>query len=110
MMRYVCLCVMLVVLFLALSQHVGLRAQASTVYRLQTTTAPSADFDGDLVVGFGDFLLFAQAFGTTDVRYSLDGNDTVDFPDFILFASQFGQTVERIVRPSPTSNCKRSRS
>ena len=94
MIRYDRLCAMLVVLFLALSQYVGLRAQTSTVYRLQTTTAPSADFDGDLVVGFGDFLLFAQAFGTTDARFDLSGNDTVDFPDFLQFATQFGQTVE----------------
>ena len=101
MIRYDRICAMLVVLFLALSQYVGLRAQASTVYRLQTTTASSADFDGDLVVGFGDFLLFAQAFGTADDRFDLNGNDVVDFPDFIQFATQFGQTVDP-PDPSPS--------
>lgn len=94
-------CVILVILFLALPRDVGPHAQASTASRLQTTTSISPDFDGDLIVGFGDFLLFAQAFGLfaqafggTDERFDLSGDGFVDFTDFIAFASQFGQAVE----------------
>jgi hypothetical protein len=53
----------------------------------------SPDFDGDGVVAFSDFILFASAFGTTDVLYDLDGNGTVDFGDFIQFATAFGQSA-----------------
>lgn len=52
----------------------------------------SADFDGDGRVAFGDFLLFAQAFGAQafDVRFDLDGDQVVGFGDFLIFASAFG--------------------
>ena len=49
-----------------------------------------ADFDGDGAVGFGDFFLFADAFGGTDSRFDLDGSGAVDFADFFLFADHFG--------------------
>ena len=48
------------------------------------------DFDGDNRVGFSDFLVFAQAFGTTDARYDLDGDARVGFSDFLIFAGLFG--------------------
>ena len=53
----------------------------------------SADFDGDGRVAFGDFLLFAQAFGAqaVDVPFDLDGDNVVGFGDFLIFASAFGQ-------------------
>ena len=47
------------------------------------------DFDGDGETGFGDFFLFADAFGGTDTRFDLDGSGTVDFSDFFLFADHF---------------------
>ena len=55
-----------------------------------------ADFDGDGTVGFGDFLRFAGAFGSSrgdagyDARYDLDGNGSVGFSDFVIFAGAFG--------------------
>ena len=52
-----------------------------------------ADFDSDGVVGFGDFLLFASAFGGTDPTYDFDDDGIVGFSDFLQFASVFGQTV-----------------
>ena len=59
---------------------------------LFTATAEATpDFDGDGEVGFGDFFLFAEAFGGTDPRFDLDGSGTVDFADFFLFAESFGQ-------------------
>ena len=50
-----------------------------------------ADFDGDGAVGFGDFFLFADAFGGSDSRFDLDGSGSVDFGDFFLLADHFGQ-------------------
>ncbi|MDE2890818.1 MAG: hypothetical protein OXR72_21660 [Gemmatimonadota bacterium] len=55
-----------------------------------------ADFDGDCVVDFSDFLAFASVFGRTagdddfDGRFDLNGNEEVDFQDFLIFASEFG--------------------
>lgn len=55
-----------------------------------------ADFDGDCVVDFSDFLAFASAFGKTgidddfDGKFDLNGNGEVDFQDFLIFASEFG--------------------
>ncbi len=54
-----------------------------------------ADFDGDCVVSFGDFVAFAAAFGKTtrdgdfDAKFDLNGNGAVDFPDFLIFVSAF---------------------
>ncbi len=55
------------------------------------TAKATPDFDGDGEVGFGDFFLFAEAFGSTDPRFDLDGSGEVDFADFFLFAESFGQ-------------------
>ena len=53
--------------------------------------AGNADFDGNGIVDFVDFILFAQAFGSDQSQFDLDGNGSVDFPDFILFARRFGE-------------------
>lgn len=58
-------------------------------------TPPSdgrADFNGDGAVDFADFILFARAYGSTDMRYDLDGDGTVGFGDFIAFTNAFEQT------------------
>ena len=63
----------------------------------------SSDFDGDGIVGFSDFLLFVEYFGTdhTDeiykARFDLNGNGTIEFSDFLIFVSDFGKTVSRTV-------------
>ncbi len=55
-----------------------------------------ADFDGDCVVDFSDFLAFASAFGRTagdddfDGKFDLNGDGEVDFQDFLIFASEYG--------------------
>ena len=55
-----------------------------------------ADFDGDCVVDFSDFLAFASAFGRSagdddfDGKFDLNGDGEVDFQDFLIFASEFG--------------------
>ena len=64
----------------------GLRPETFTAFAQATP-----DFDGSGVVDFGDFFLFADAFGSTDSRFDLDGSGVVDFGDFFLFADAFGQ-------------------
>lgn len=58
---------------------------------------PNPDFNGDGTVGFADFVVFAEAFGSTsadadfDPKFDLDGDGTVGFGDFTIFARAFGQ-------------------
>ena len=73
---------------------IALIALAAMLTAKQLATAQSgrdADFDANGIVDFGDFILFAQAFGSNQSGFDLDGNGNVDFPDFILFAKQFGE-------------------
>ncbi len=66
---------------------------------LSSGVATNSDFDGDGQIGFGDFFLFADAFGasTPDLRYDLDGDSQIGFGDFFLFADAFGGPVGRLV-------------
>ena len=66
-------------------------ALSAGMSRAQTVTA--ADYDGNGVVDFPDFLMFAQAYGTDRSAYNLDGQGTVDFADFLMFARLYGQRV-----------------
>jgi hypothetical protein len=56
-------------------------------------------FGDDLVVGFDDFFLFADHFGTRmqtpefDPRFDLDQDGIVGFGDFFIFADHFGKVV-----------------
>lgn len=50
-----------------------------------------ADFDGDGTVGFRDFFLFADGFGSDDPLFDLDSSGRVDFIDFFIFADYFGE-------------------
>ena len=66
---------------------------------LLLSDAGSADFDGSGRVGFGDFLLFARAFGSVagspgfDGVFDLNSDDRVNFTDFLLFAGAYGRAV-----------------
>ncbi|MBT3606441.1 MAG: hypothetical protein HN521_25500 [Candidatus Latescibacteria bacterium] len=57
------------------------------------------DFNGNGVVDFPDFLVFAAGFGKTSndpgfqTAIDLNDNGAVDFPDFLTFAQQFGKSV-----------------
>ncbi|HIL08113.1 MAG TPA: T9SS type A sorting domain-containing protein, partial [Candidatus Latescibacteria bacterium] len=63
--------------------------------------AKGSDLDGDGTVGFGDFFLFADAFGKSaseaGAAFDLDGSGTVDFGDFFVFADSFGKAVGKRV-------------
>ncbi len=83
------------------------KPNASVVIRSGGAPEPSPDFDGDGVVGFSDFVEFAQRFGTSqgqpnfDARFDLDRDNTVGFSDFVLFAQKFGQSVKPAVLTKP---------
>jgi hypothetical protein len=55
------------------------------------------DFDKDLVVGFGDFLIFVSAFGTAEGQsqynsaLDLSGDGQIGFADFLSFVKVFGK-------------------
>ena len=59
--------------------------------------ALTSDFNGDGVVDFGDFFLFAGQFGASrgdgryEAKYDLDEDDTIGFGDFLIFAGDFGK-------------------
>ena len=63
---------------------------------LAPPVAHPGDFNGDLQVGFSDFLIFAGAFGSRagDPAYreivDLNKDGVVDFSDFLTFAALFG--------------------
>jgi arylsulfatase A-like enzyme len=65
-----------------------------------TTQNAVADFDGNGTVAFDDFLLFAEAFGTTNAIYDLDIDGTVGFGDFLLFVEAFGNTSADVLPPN----------
>jgi hypothetical protein len=54
------------------------------------------DFDGDGTVGFKDFFIFADVFGTTSDVGDLDGDGIVGFSDFFLFADNFGASAAKL--------------
>lgn len=58
------------------------------------------NLDGDMTVGFDDFVAFAAAFDTRDgdeawnIQADLNDDGTVDFADFILFVGSYGKTAQ----------------
>ena len=58
---------------------------------------PNPDFDGDGIVGIGDFFLFVDQFGLNeddaeyDARFDLDGDGIIGIGDFLIFANDFGE-------------------
>jgi hypothetical protein len=75
-------------------------AQAVMAGALEIAGFPgrTPDFDGDGIVAFNDFLLFAEAFGEEfaapeDERFDLDANGIVGFSDFLIFSGSFGRVL-----------------
>ena len=64
-----------------------------------TSQPPTPDFDGDGIVGFGDFVLFAAQFGLSQgdeeygARYDLDGNGAIGFSDIVIVDNAFGNNT-----------------
>lgn len=62
---------------------------------LQITNPLSGDGNGDGVINFDDFFLFADDFGTSTPRSDYNSDGTVDFTDFFLFADFFNTANAR---------------
>ena len=60
---------------------------------------PTPDFDGDGIIGIGDFLIFVAQFGFSegdegyDAQFDLDGDGMIGISDFLIFANAFGKSV-----------------
>ena len=73
----------------------GLALLLATAFLAAQETDP-ADFNGDGVVDFSDFLLFAQGYGKSagqadfNAKLDLDSDGTIDFDDFLRFVNAFG--------------------
>ena len=59
------------------------------------------DFDGNFIIEFSDFVVFANTFNTStgdtafDERADFDSSGTIDFSDFISFTQVFGTTLTK---------------
>lgn len=69
------------------------RTSTFTPKSKNSTLIQLADFDGNAIVGFSDFLLFSEAFGSSNPIFDLDRDTIVSFSDFLLFTSVFGKRV-----------------
>ena len=75
-------------------------------------TASIPDFDGDGTIGFGDFVIFAGVFGSSegdekyDAKYDLNGDGEIGFSDFVIFAQAFGKEVPSPVVAIPDANLR----
>ena len=56
-------------------------------------TFATADFNSNGRVDFPDFLLFTQAYQSTNPQYDLDENGVVGFGDFLIFTQSYGMSV-----------------
>ena len=79
------------------SIQVGTQSSVVTLGgEISTVILGKPDFDGDGIVGFTDFILFASGFGAAsgDQSYNpildLDQSGDVGFADFLIFAQAFG--------------------
>ncbi|MCE2432180.1 MAG: hypothetical protein J4F29_04530 [Candidatus Latescibacteria bacterium] len=84
---------------ISLQENSTSKDDVTTTNKISFNTDPSADFDGNGVVGVPDFLLFVDHFGTSrggasyDAKYDLDGNGTIGVSDFLIFVDSFGKEV-----------------
>ena len=89
------------------SRDLGLLfAYLKKVRFIPTVALEVFDFDGDLVIGFTDFLLFAAHFGKSssdpdfDPRFDINADGMVGFSDFLAFASAFGKQITPNSKPA----------
>ena len=81
------------------SNHGATKAYAVQVNTNDDDFASIPDFDRDGTIGFGDFLIFAERFGTRqgdagyDAEVDLNDDGEIEFADFLIFAENFGKEV-----------------
>ena len=82
-----------------LAESASLSDEITTTDVIRFNVASTPDFDGDGMVGFADFVQFADVFGssrgdgTYQAKYDLDSNGAIGFPDFVIFLNDFGKSV-----------------
>ena len=84
-----------------LSESSASRDTLTTTSRISfnVSTTSTADFDGNGMVDFTDFLAFAGQYGARrgdgryQAKYDLNGDGAVDFSDFLSFAGRYGSRV-----------------
>ena len=87
-------------------------SQAITADNNDDSASSLPDFDGDGTIGFGDFVIFAVAFGSGrgdegyDARFDLNGDGEVEFLDFVIFAQDFGRDVPSPAVSIPDANLR----
>ena len=90
---------MLFITALALLVFVCHASMSSHANDNNDNATPSPDFDGDGTVGFPDFLLFGDVFGSSQgdegykARFDLDGDGTIGIRDFLIFAQNYGKDI-----------------
>ncbi len=67
------------------------RRGSAYVYRVPLVERAFADGDG--VIGMSDFRAFAEAYGTTDLRFDFNEDGTVGFSDFLIFISLYSKSA-----------------
>ena len=73
----------------------AIRGAIEVALAVLPVAAASPDFDGDGRIGFTDFFLFIDAFGTADPHFDLNGSGgPIDADDFFIFADHFGTRVD----------------
>lgn len=83
-----------------------------SVQAIGEDTASIPDFDGDGMVGFGDFVKFAANYGLGqdddgyDARYDLDDDGAVAFSDLLIFAENFGKEASPPAVTIPDANLR----
>jgi hypothetical protein len=66
---------------------------------------PNGDFNGDGMVGFLDFISFAQAYGSSEgdakfsASYDMNQDGAINFFDFITFAQLYGKPASKLTKP-----------
>ncbi|MDA0336305.1 MAG: putative Ig domain-containing protein, partial [bacterium] len=68
---------------------------ASVGVTLEIVNPLRGDGNGDGIIGFDDFFIFADDFGTSNPRSDYNGDGVVDFTDFFLFADFFNAPAAR---------------
>jgi hypothetical protein len=63
-------------------------AYSTGTYTLRYTVCP-ADFTGDGILDFADYLEFLNLFEADDPRADLNGDGLVDFADYLEFLDEF---------------------
>jgi formylglycine-generating enzyme len=92
-LRVVLCCLLVVVATSPVPAQTAKAAVGDTLAVVLPAGSAGSDFDGNGKVGFGDYLLFAQAYQTDHAEYDLSGDGVVDFRDFWTFVEFYGQVV-----------------